>query len=149
LYKLPPAISTDLHVVTLIMAVVILAVALFQYGTNDPTAAEQYRRCGLELGELHRELRNKAESIDENGLTTIRMRYDTLLQKYGADHTALDLARYQIAHRDEFPGSQMQTAQALARLVLSGNVLYAVLIVAVVAIFIWLLFWHVLPARVV
>jgi SMODS and SLOG-associating 2TM effector domain family 5 len=149
LYKLPPAISTDLDVVTLVMAVVILAVALFQYGTNDPTAAEQYRRCGLELGELHRELRNKAENIDENGLTTIRMRYDTLLQKYGADHTALDLARYQIAHRDEFPGSQMQTAQALARLVLSGNVLYAVLIVAVVAIFIWLLFWHVLPARVV
>jgi SMODS and SLOG-associating 2TM effector domain family 5 len=149
LYKLPPAISTDLDVVTLVMAVVILAVALFQYGTNDPTAAEQYRRCGLELGELHRELRNKAENIDENGLTTIRMRYDTLLQKYGADHTALDLARYQIAHRDEFPGSQMQTAQALARLVLSGNVLYAILILAVVAIFFWLLFWHVLPARVV
>jgi hypothetical protein len=43
----------------------------------------------------------------------------------------------------------MQTAQALARLVLSGNVLYAILIVAVVAIFFWLLFWHVLPARVV
>jgi hypothetical protein len=149
LYRLPPAISTDLDVVTLVMAVVILAVALFQYGNNDPTAAEQYRRCGLELGELHRELRNKAENIDENGLTTIRMRYDTLLQKYGADHTALDLARYQIAHRDEFPGSQMQTAQALARLVLSGNVLYAILIVAVVAIFFWLLFWHVLPARVV
>jgi hypothetical protein len=149
LYKLPPAISTDLDVVTLVMAVVILAVALFQYGTNDPTAAEQYRRCGLELGELHRELRNKAENVDENGLTTIRMRYDTLLQKYGADHTALDLARYQIAHRDDFPGSQMQTAQAVARLVLSGNVLYAILIVAVVAIFFWLLFWHVLPARVV
>jgi hypothetical protein len=149
LYKLPPAISTDLDVVTLVMAVVILAVALFQYGTNDPTAAEQYRRCGLELGELHRELRNKAESIDENGLTTIRMRYDTLLQKYGADHTALDLARYQIAHRNEFPGSQLQIAQAVARLVLSGNVLYAILILAVVAIFFWLLFWHVLPARVV
>jgi SMODS and SLOG-associating 2TM effector domain family 5 len=149
LYKLPPAISTDLDVVTLVMAVVILAVALFQYGNNDPTAAEQYRRCGLELGELHRELRNKAENIDENGLTTIRMRYDTLLQKYGADHTALDLARYQIAHRDEFPGSQLQIAQAVARLVLSGNVLYAILILAVVAIFFWLLFWHVLPARVV
>src|SRR5499426_1837841 len=59
LYKLPARVSTDLDVVTLIMAVAILAVALFQYGTNDPSAAEQYRRCGLELGELHRELRNK------------------------------------------------------------------------------------------
>jgi len=148
LYKLPTAISTDLDVVTLIMTVMILAVALFQYGTNDPAAAEQYRRCGLELGELHRELRNKAESIDENGLTTIRMRYDTVLQKYGADHTALDLARYQMAHREEFPSSQLQTAQSVARLLLSGNSLYTILIVAVVAIFFWLLFWHVLPARV-
>ena len=148
LYKLPSAISADLDVVTLIMAVTILAVALFQYGTNDPAAIEQYRRCGLELGELHRELRNKAESIDENGLTTIRMRYDTVLQKYGTDHTALDLARYQLAHREEFPNSQLQTAQSVARLLLSGNVLYSILIVAVVAVFFWLLFWHVLPARV-
>jgi SMODS and SLOG-associating 2TM effector domain family 5 len=148
LYKLPPAISTDLHVVTLIMAVVILAVALFQVGTNDPAAAEQYRRCGLELGELHRELRNKADSIDENGVATIRMRYDTVLQKYGADHTPVDLARYQIAHREEFPSPQLQTARSLARLLLSGNALYAILIMAVVAIFFWLLFWHVLPARV-
>src|SRR5262249_35354595 len=31
LYKLPPAISIDLEVVTLLMAVVILAVSLFQY----------------------------------------------------------------------------------------------------------------------
>jgi conflict system pore-forming effector with SLATT domain len=147
LYKLPTRISTDLDVVTLIMAVVILAVALFQYGTNDPAAAEQYRRCGLELGELHRELRNKADSIDENGVATIRMRYDTVLQKYGADHTPVDLARYQIAHREDFPGSQLQTARSAARVLLSGNVLYAILTAAVVGAFLWLLFWHVLPAR--
>src|SRR5262245_62624216 len=147
LYNVPSRVSTDLDVVTLIMAVAILAVALFQYGTNDPSAAEQYRRCGLELGELHRELRNKAESIDETGLATIRMRYDTVLQKYGADHSALDLARYQITHRDEFPILQLQLAQSIGRMVLSGNVLYSVLILAVVAVFFWLLFWHVLPAR--
>jgi len=147
LYKLPTRISTDLDVVTLIMAVVILAVALFQFGTNDPAAAEQYRRCGLELGELHRELRNKADSIDENGVATIRMRYDTVLQKYGADHTPVDLARYQIAHREDFPVSHLQTARSAARVLLSGNVLYAILAVAVVASFFWLLFWHVLPAR--
>jgi SMODS and SLOG-associating 2TM effector domain family 5 len=147
LYKLPTAISTDLDVVTLIMAVVILAVGLFQFGTNDPAAAEQYRRCGLELGELHRELRNKADSIDENGVATIRMRYDTVLQKYGADHTPVDLARYQIAHREDFPFSLLQTAQSAARVLLSGNVLYAMLTVAVAVAFLWLLFWHVLPAR--
>jgi hypothetical protein len=147
LYKLPTAISTDLDVVTLIMAVVILALALFQYGTNDPAAAEQYRRCGLELGELHRELRNKADSIDENGVATIRMRYDTVLQKYGADHTPVDLARYQIAHREDFPLSLLQTARSAVRVLLSGNVLYAILTVAVVVIFLWLLFGHVLPAR--
>ena len=111
LYKLPTRISTDLDVVTLIMAVVILAVALFQVGTNDPAAAEQYRRCGLELGELHRELRNKADSIDENGVATIRMRYDTVLQKYGNDHTAVDLPRHQIAHRAELSCPLVPTAQ--------------------------------------
>ena len=66
---------------------------------------------------------------------------------YGADHTALDLARYQLAHREEFPRSQLETGQAVARLLLSANVLYSILIVAVVAIFFGLLFWHVLPAR--
>lgn len=147
LYKLPTAISTDLDVVTLIMAVVILALALFQCGTNDPAAAEQYRRCGLELGELHRELRNKADSIDENGVATIRMRYDTVLQKYGADHTPVDLARYQIAHREDFPFSLLQTARSALRVLLSGNVLYAILTVAVVVLFLWLLFGQVLPAR--
>jgi SMODS and SLOG-associating 2TM effector domain family 5 len=147
LYKLPTRISTDLDVVTLIMAVVILAVALFQVGTNDPAAAEQYRRCGLELGELHRELRNKADSIDENGVATIRMRYDTVLQKYGADHAPVDLARYQIAHREDFPFELLQTARSAVRVLLSGNVLCAVLTVAVVGAFLWLLFGHVLPAR--
>jgi SMODS and SLOG-associating 2TM effector domain family 5 len=147
LYKLPPAVSTDLDVVTLIMAIMILGLALFQYGTNDPAAAEQYRRCGLELGELHRELRNKADSIDENALATVRMRYDTVLQKYGADHTAVDLARYQVAHREDFSMSPLQTAQSVGRLLLSGNVLYTILTAAVAAFFLWLLFWQVLPAR--
>jgi SMODS and SLOG-associating 2TM effector domain family 5 len=147
LYKLPTKVSTDLDVVTLIMAVVILAVALFQFGTSDPAAAEQYRRCGLELGELHRELRGKADSIDENGVATIRMRYDTVLQKYGADHTPVDLARYQIAHREDFPFSPLQTVQSAVRVLLSGNMLYAMLTVAVVVAFLWLLFWHILPAR--
>jgi hypothetical protein len=149
LYKLPTRVSTDLDVVALVMAVMILAVGLFQYGTNDTISAEQYRRCGLELGELHRELRSKAESIDETGLATFRMRYDTVLTKYGADHTALDLARYQIAHREDFPGAQLQAVQSIARLLVSGNVLYGLLIAAVVAMFFGLLFWHVLPARVV
>jgi SMODS and SLOG-associating 2TM effector domain family 5 len=148
LYKLPPSISIDLSVVTLLMAVVILAVSLFQYGTNDAVTAEQHHRCSLELGELLRELRNKAETIDENGLTTIRVRYDSVLQKYSAAHHPLDLTRYEVEHRDEFALSPVDKAQAYLRLGLSGNVLYGLLIVAVIVLFLWLLFGHVLPSRV-
>src|SRR5262249_60803877 len=59
LYKLPPSISIDLAVVTLLMAVGILAVVLFQYGTQDALTARPHHRCRPAPRGLPRRLANK------------------------------------------------------------------------------------------
>ncbi len=147
IYKLPFLISGDLSVVTLVMSILILAVSLFQYSTNDAVSAEQHHRCGLEISELRRELRDKSETIDDDGLDKIRARYDAILQKYSINHSELDFRKYQIEHPAEFQLSLLEKSRVLLRLAFSGKTLQTALIGIIVCLFFWLLFWHVLPAR--
>jgi hypothetical protein len=146
-YKFPSTVSGDLSVITLVMSVMILAISLFQYSSNDAVSAEQLHRCGLELNELRRELRDKAEDIDAETLASIRSRYDTILQKYSINHIEADFRKYMLEHPDEFPLSRTTTVWYFVTNLAAGKTLHTLLFLIMTFIFAWLVFWHVLPAR--
>ena len=147
IYKFPDSVSGDLSFITLTVSVLILAVSLFQYSSNDAVNAEQLHRCGLELNEIRRELRDKANSIDEASLTAIRTRYDAILQKYSVNHQEMDFRKYMLEHPDEFQLPRITSAWYFLKNVASEKTLHYSLFAAMAAVFLWLIFWHVLPTR--
>ena len=68
IYRLPPPVTGDLSVITLVMSVLILAVSLIQYSNNDAVIADQHHRSGLEINELKHELSVKADQLDAAGV---------------------------------------------------------------------------------
>jgi hypothetical protein len=147
-YKLPPAVSGDLVVATLVMSLLILAFSLLDYSNNDSAVAEQHHRCGLEVRELRRLLRNKPEPVSDTDLDAITEAYGQTLQKYSINHDDDDFKRYQLDHPDEFPLSKWQTFKFTVALLFSGKAAYVLMMTVMATVFLWLVFWHVLPARI-
>jgi hypothetical protein len=147
-YKFPPAILNDLTVATLGMSVLVLAVSLLQYSTEDAVVAEQHHRCGLEVRELRRTLRAQSDTIDEAGVVEMTSKYNHILQKYSINHDDNDFRRYQLEHPDEFPLSPWEVIKTRLRLVMTGKAILLASTIAIGAFFIWFLLFHVLPARI-
>jgi hypothetical protein len=147
IYKLPTLVSGDLSVVTLIMSILILAISLFQYSSNDAVSAEQHHRCGLELNEVRRELRDSAETVDDVALAEIRGKYGSILQKYSINHLEIDFRKYMLEHPAEYPLPLWNTIWYFLKMTFSGRMAHVLLFLMIIAGFLWLLFWHILPAR--
>ena len=147
IYKFPPSILSDLDVAILSMSVLILAISLLQYSTNDAVVSEQHHRCGLEVRELRRTLRAQADSINEAGLVEMTSKYNQILQKYSINHDDDDFRRYQVDHPDEFPLTKLGKIKIAFHLLFSEKITYFVLTAAISGFFIWFLFWHVIPTR--
>jgi hypothetical protein len=102
-YRLPPAVVSDLNVVTMVASVLILAVSLIQYSNNDAVNAEQHHRCGLEINELRGQLQARQEAmIGEDELLEFARRYAHILDKYSVNHDVVDYDRYRLDHPDMY-----------------------------------------------
>jgi hypothetical protein len=147
-YKLPPAVLGDLTAATLVMSLLILAFSLLDYSNNDSAVAEQHHRCGLEVRELRRLLRNKAEPVSDAELNQITDAYGQILQKYSINHDEGDFKRYQLDHPDEFPLNKWTQCKLRVTLLFSGKAAYFLMMTVMGSVFLWLVFWHVIPARI-
>ena len=85
------------------MSLLILAMSLLDYSNKDATVAEQHHRCGLEVRELMRMLRNKPEPVSDAELDETADAYNRVMQKYSINNADVDFRRYQLDHPDEFP----------------------------------------------
>ncbi len=148
IYKLTSGVSSDLSVATLVMSLVILAASLLQYSSGDAATAEQHHRCGLEVRELRRRLRDQAETIENAALGEITHAYNAVLQKYSINHDEIDFRQYQIEHPSEFALSGARRFAISVQLLVAGRAAYMLMIAAKAVVFGWLIFWHVLPARI-
>jgi SMODS and SLOG-associating 2TM effector domain family 5 len=145
-YRLPPAVVSDLNVVTMVASVLILAVSLIQYSNDDAVNAEQHHRCGLEVNELRGQLQAMQQSISEENLREFARRYSHILDKYSVNHDLVDYDRYRLDHPDVFKLSLIEKLFINLRSLTQTqwpNLLMAV--IAVASIF--LVFWYVIPAR--
>ena len=145
-YRLPPAVVSDLNVVTMVASVLILAVSLIQYSNNDAVNAEQHRRCGLEINELRGQLQSMQEPVSEDNLREFSRRYAHILDKYSVNHDLVDYDRYRLDHPASFKLSLIEKLFIHARSMGQTqwpNVLMAIIVVAAI----FLVFWHVIPAR--
>ena len=145
-YRLPPAVVSDLNVVTMVASVLILAVSLIQYSNNDAVNAEQHHRCGLEINELRGQLQSMQEPVSEDNLREFSRRYAHILDKYSVNHDLVDYDRYRLDHPASFKLSLIEKLFIHARSMGQTqwpNVLMAIIVVAAI----FLLFWHVIPAR--
>jgi hypothetical protein len=145
-YRLPPAVVSDLNVVTMVASVLILAVSLIQYSNNDAVNAEQHHRCGLEINELRGQLQSMQEPVSEDNLREFSRRYAHILDKYSVNHDLVDYDRYRLDHPASFKLSLIEKLFIHARSMGQTqwpNVLMAIIVVAAI----FLVFWHVIPAR--
>ena len=145
-YRLPPTVVSDLNVVTMVASVLILAVSLIQYSNNDAVNAEQHHRCGLEINELRGQLQSMQEPVSEDNLREFSRRYAHILDKYSVNHDLVDYDRYRLDHPASFKLSLIEKLFIHARSMGQTqwpNVLMAIIVVAAI----FLVFWHVIPAR--
>jgi hypothetical protein len=146
--SLTKTVSDILSLVTVVFSVIILASSLLQYSSGNTVKAEQYHRSALEINELRRELKIKAETISEDAFLSLSNRYNIVLQKYSVNHDDIDYERYQLERPDQFPWIgwgrrlQMWASQQLFR-----NAPNAALLI-ITGAFLWLVFFYALPARV-
>ena len=145
-YRLPAAVVSDLNVVTMVASVLILAVSLIQYSNNDAVNAEQHHRCGLEINELRGQLQALKEPVSEDNVREFARRYAHILDKYSVNHDLVDYDRYRLDHPALFKLSLIEKLFIHARSMGQTqwpNLLMAVIVVASI----FLVFWHVIPAR--
>ena len=145
-YRLPPTVVSDLNVVTMVASVLILAVSLIQYSNNDAVNAEQHHRCGLEINELRGQVQSMQEPVSEDNLREFSRRYAHILDKYSVNHDLVDYDRYRLDHPASFKLSLIEKLFIHARSMGQTqwpNVLMAIIVVAAI----FLVFWHVIPAR--
>jgi hypothetical protein len=102
LYHISSTATADLDLLSITMSVLIVAIALLQYSTNDAANAEQLHRCALEINELHRELKIKIEAANVSNLSNISKRYGIILQKYSINHATLDFDRYRVRRTEQY-----------------------------------------------
>lgn len=146
-YKLPAIVVSDLSVVTMIASVLILAVSLIQYSNNDAVNAEQHHRCGLEINELRAQLRSKATPVSAADLADFARSYSHVLDKYSVNHDPVDYDRYHVEHPDAYKLRATEKFAIHARS-LSKAHWPNVLMAAIFAFAVFLIFWHVIPARI-
>jgi hypothetical protein len=145
-YRLPPAVVSDLNVVTMVASVLILAVSLIQYSNNDAVNAEQHHRCGLEINELRGQLQARQEAIGEDELREFARRYAHILDKYSVNHDAVDYDRYRLDHPDLYKISLFAKLWISLRSLTQTqwpNLLMAIIVVGAIV----LVFAYVIPAR--
>lgn len=87
----------------IVLSIVILMAAIFQYSSNNYAKAEQLRRSSLELSELKREVEMRRDKIDFDELDMARIRFDNILEKYAVAHDGIDYLKYQIDNREKYP----------------------------------------------
>lgn len=98
---LPTGSADRLNLLTFVLGVVILVVSLIQYSSRDGVNAEQHYRCGLEVGEMRRRLKIRADMISDQDLLIVADDYALVLQKYSINHDPTDFDLYRIERPDE------------------------------------------------
>ncbi|MEI9994363.1 MAG: SLATT domain-containing protein [Rhizomicrobium sp.] len=146
IYRLTGTVSGDLSALTLAMSVLILAISLLQYSNNDAVNAEQHHRCALEINELRRELRARADVITPEQIKDFGERYGRILQKYSINQDDVDYDKYRLEHPEMHPLGWTARLRIHWRLALANNwqsaFMWLIVIFAV-----WFFVFHILPAR--
>jgi len=145
-YRLPPMVTGDLSVTTLIMSVIILAVSLIQYSNNDAMNAEQHHRSGLEINALHHELAVRVDNLNTEGVEKIGERYAHILQKYSVNHEDIDWDKYRVEHPETYQLTKGERLLIHLRLFIARYWLQGLMSLMIMW-FLFIVFWHVIPAR--
>jgi hypothetical protein len=147
-WKLPPSVTDNLNLVTVVLSVVILVCALLHNSRRDAVNAEQHHRCALEINELRREMSVRGISIDTDELVKFSSKYNAILQKYSLNHSELDYYKFIVERPEEFPWLGWLTRLKVRMLIVIRDNILAIALLSITAFLLWLVFLYAWPSRI-
>jgi hypothetical protein len=100
--KLPSASTDRVNLLAIFCGLVVLVSSLLQYSGRDGVNAEQFHRCALEINELRRKMKARAEELCIDETEGYADGYNAILQKYSVNHDEIDYRKYQLDRPEEF-----------------------------------------------
>lgn len=100
--KLPTTSADRINLLTIFCGMVVLISSLLQYSGRDVVNAEQFHRCALEINELRRRMKARADDLTVDDLELYADKYNIILQKYSVNHDEIDYRKYQLDRPEDF-----------------------------------------------
>ena len=152
--RLPADASNLLNLAVIAFSIVTLVSSLLVASRHDAVNAEQHHRSGLELNEVRRKLaseRYEAEAtntpIPKEKRVEFQQMYADVLQKYSVNHADIDFKRQQLEWSHELPWlNGWMKVKIWVCLLISDN-LTPIVMIALTALCVWLVFIYALPLR--
>jgi len=146
---LPKMVADHVNLLSVFMAIVVLASSLLQYSRSDIVSAEQHHRSALEVNELVRELVSEPSDMSRERYLHYSRVYGTLLHKYSVNHDDLDYKIVQVERPHEYPWMTESYIRGVKREIFWAKSVPDVVLSAISIFLALLMVLYVLPSQVV
>jgi len=93
--------------ISMVLSIFILILSLLEASKNYQIKSERLHNCAKDIANVYNELRkvmhtNMPDEDKSNRLNDITMRYDSIIQKYGENHSPIDYELFIAEHYKQF-----------------------------------------------
>jgi hypothetical protein len=145
--KLPQNVVDNFNLLTVSFSIIVLVSSLLQYSSSDVVNSEQHLRCALEIDEISRDIRVKMPNVFDEELQAFCKRYDGVLQKYSVNHEEVDFMKCLLDHPEENAWLGTLAKLRFRVLLVYSKHVQTLILFAITAGLIWLIFFYAYPAR--
>lgn len=96
------------ELLTIVLAILLMAFILLQFSAKNALRAEQFYRSGLEIQEIQRLVQFKGFNVSEREFQDLSKRFDDILQRYSLKTEAVDGFRARVDHPEFFELSEIE-----------------------------------------